>query len=128
ASWLPGTMTSDSHSILSRYVLACAYSGLKPNVVRSPEQTTRSGRMSLISLIARSSSVGTKYGPPQCRSEMWAIVNDPFDPAAMAEVYGPSTGGDGRFPPWVPRRLRVRKWRRTATGARAGQAAGRGCR
>jgi hypothetical protein len=27
----------------------------------------------LISLIARSSSPGTKCGSPQCRSEMWAI-------------------------------------------------------
>src|SRR5437762_14185275 len=29
---------------------------------------------------------------------MWAIVNDPFDPAAMAEVYGPSTGETAGFP------------------------------
>src|SRR5436190_398610 len=38
-------MTSDSHSILSRKDLAWTYSGLKPKVVRSPEQTTRSGSM-----------------------------------------------------------------------------------
>ena len=37
------------------------YSCLKPNVVRSPEQTTMSGFRSLISLIARSSRLGTKY-------------------------------------------------------------------
>src|SRR5947209_4323727 len=39
--------------------------------------------MSLISLIARSSSVGTKYGPPQCRSEMWAILNAPLSTPDM---------------------------------------------
>src|SRR6478672_8802957 len=60
------------------------YSGLKPKVVRSPEQTTRSGCMSLISLIARSSSVGTKCGPPQCRSEIWAMLNAPLSTPAMA--------------------------------------------
>src|SRR2546421_10748947 len=80
ASWLRGNMASESHSILSRYDLACAFSGLKPNVVRSPVHTASSGCMSLISLIARSSSVGTKCGPPQWRSEMWAIRNAPFAP------------------------------------------------
>ena len=44
------------------------YSCLKPNVVRSPEQTTMSGWSSLISAIARSSRVASKYGPPQWRS------------------------------------------------------------
>src|SRR5688572_10678026 len=34
-----------------------------------------SGFRSLISPIARSSRPGTKYWPPQCRSERWAIVN-----------------------------------------------------
>src|SRR5262245_19453001 len=69
--------TSESQEILSRYTLACWYSGRKPKVVRSPEQTTTSGRISLISSIARSSRLGTKYGPPQCRSEMCAILKQP---------------------------------------------------
>src|SRR4051812_21119187 len=47
---------------------------------------TTSGSTSFTSLIARSSRFGTKYGPPQCRSESWAIVNDscgrPFDTGA----------------------------------------------
>src|SRR5262245_52330923 len=50
------------------------YSGLNPNVVRSPEQTTRFGSRSFTSEIARSIRFGTKYGPPQWRSEMWAMV------------------------------------------------------
>src|SRR5262245_53546151 len=69
--------TSDSHSILSRYSRACWYSGRKPNVVRSPEQMTTSGRRSLISSIARSSRLGTKYGPPQWMSEMCAMRKQP---------------------------------------------------
>src|SRR5919198_6474475 len=69
--------TTDSHSSLSRYALACAYSCSKPNVVRSPEQITISGPSSLISLIARSSRFGTKSGPPQWMSEVWAIVKAP---------------------------------------------------
>ena len=44
--------------------------------------------MSLISLIARSSSEGTKCGPPQCRSEMWAILNEPSARPPWREVYG----------------------------------------
>ena len=64
--------------------LACSYSCLKPNVVRSPEQTTMSGSRSLISLIARSSRLGHEVGPPQWRSERCAIVNVvPSDGAAM---------------------------------------------
>ena len=54
-----------SHSILSRYAFASAYSCWKPNVVRSPEQMTMSGSSSLISMIARSARFGTKYGEPQ---------------------------------------------------------------
>src|ERR687887_2788001 len=69
--------TSDSHAILSRYSRACWYSGRKPNVVRSPEQTTTSGSRSLISSMARSRRLGTKYGPPQCKSEIWAIRKQP---------------------------------------------------
>src|SRR6059058_738972 len=59
------------------YSRAIAYSCLNPNVVRSPEQITRLGSRSLISLIARSSRFGTKSGPPQWMSEMWAIVKAP---------------------------------------------------
>src|SRR5262245_35980911 len=67
--------TRCSQSIVSMYSWACAYSCLKPNVVRSPEQTTRSGSSSLISAIARSSRLGTKCCPPQWGSERWAMVN-----------------------------------------------------
>ena len=84
ASWFPGMTTNDSHSSRSRYSFAWTYSGLNPNVVRSPEQTTRSGSRSFTSAIARSIRLGTKYGPPQCRSEMWAIVN--WSPAAIPGV------------------------------------------
>ena len=51
-SWFPGMTTSDSHSILSRYSRACWYSGRKPNVVRSPEQTTTSG-LEVVDLVDR---------------------------------------------------------------------------
>jgi hypothetical protein len=44
-------------------------------VVRSPEQTTTSGSRSLTSVIARSSRFGRKNCVPQCRSEIWTIVN-----------------------------------------------------
>jgi hypothetical protein len=50
---------------------------LNPKVVRSPEQMIRSGSSSLISATARSIRLGTKSGPPQWMSEMWAIVLDP---------------------------------------------------
>ena len=47
---------------------------------------TISGCRSLISLIARSSRFGTKYGPPQWRSEIWAIVKGlPSRPSGMPE-------------------------------------------
>src|SRR6187200_1597604 len=97
--------TNDLHSSRSRYSFAWMYSGLKPNVVRSPEQTTRSGWRSLTSAIARSIRFGTKYGPPQWRSEMWAIVKHSW--AAITGVYGPSGAvgilvpvgiGTSRFP------------------------------
>src|SRR5207248_994324 len=65
--------TTQSHSTRSRYSLACTYSCLNPIAVRSPEQTTMSGCWSLISLIARSISPGTKWTSPQWMSEMWAI-------------------------------------------------------
>src|SRR5512133_1002885 len=83
--------TNDLHSRRDRYSFACTYSGLKPNVVRSPEQTTRSGERSLISEIARSIRLGTKYGPPQWRSEMCAIVSR--SAAAMRPSLGVRTGG-----------------------------------
>jgi hypothetical protein len=67
--------TTESHSMRSRYIFAIAYSCLKPKVVRSPEQITIFGPTSLISVIARSIKPGTKSGPPQWMSEMWAIVN-----------------------------------------------------
>src|SRR5881392_4078500 len=60
---------------------------LKPNLVicsgdlttfGSPEQITRFGLSSLISMIARSIRFGTKSGPPQWMSEMCAIVNAPL--------------------------------------------------
>jgi hypothetical protein len=59
---------------------------LKPNVVRSPEQTTMSGSMSLTSVIARSSRFGRKNCVPQCMSEIWTIVKVPSRAAAMNEV------------------------------------------
>src|SRR6266536_6282696 len=65
--------TTVSHSRRSRYAFACTYSCLNPIAVRSPEQTTMSGCWSLISLIARSISPGTKCTSPQWMSEMWAI-------------------------------------------------------
>src|SRR3954470_18884644 len=66
--------TSASHSIASRYRFASAYSSLNPCEVRSPEQTTMSGRRSLISTIARSSRSGRKNCCPQWRSLSCAIV------------------------------------------------------
>ncbi len=55
-----------------------------------------SGCRSLTSLIARSSRFGSKYGPPQCRSEMWAITNArPSRPAAMRPVYARNEGRPG---------------------------------
>ena len=44
--------TSDSHSILSRYSRACWYSGLKPNVVRSPEHDDDLG-LEVVDLVDR---------------------------------------------------------------------------
>src|SRR3712207_4837203 len=83
--------TTDSHSIRSRYAFAWAYSSLNPYVVRSPEQTTMSGSRSFTSLIARSSRLGTKCGPPQWRSEMWATVKISLcESPIVEEVYGPS--------------------------------------
>ena len=94
----------------------CAYSSLKPKIVRSPEQTTTCGSSSLISAIARSSRLGTKCGSPQCRSEMWAIVNagrpslliraeckSPF-PDRASRAPGRAPGSDPGSPPvrtWV---------------------------
>src|SRR5689334_21226371 len=63
------------HSIRSRYARACRYSWRRPNVVRSPDTITTSGSRSFTSMIARSIRFGTKYGEPQCRPEMCAIVN-----------------------------------------------------
>jgi hypothetical protein len=60
ASWFPGMTTNESHSSRSRYSFAWMNSGLNPNVVRSPEQTTRSGFRSFTSAIARSIRFGTK--------------------------------------------------------------------
>ena len=37
--------------------------------------STTSGASSLSSTTARSMRLGTKYGDPACRSEMWAMVN-----------------------------------------------------
>ena len=56
--------------------MACAYSSLKPNVVRSPEQMTMSGHIALMSAIARSIRSGTKCASPQWMSDRWAIVKD----------------------------------------------------
>ena len=82
--------------------MASAYSSLNPNVVRSPEQTTTSGCSSLISEIARSSRFGTKYGPPQWRSESWAMTKD----SAAAAIARESTSGAGatliEVPPEIP--------------------------
>ena len=75
---MPGITTTASHSIWFMYSRAIAYSCLNPNVVRSPEQITRFGLSSLISMIARSIRFGTKSGPPQWMSEMCAIVNAPL--------------------------------------------------
>src|SRR4051794_35782533 len=48
-----------------------------------------SGSRSFTSLIARSRSDGTKYWPPQWRSEIWAIVNGFVSaPADMARSVG----------------------------------------
>src|SRR5436190_12201148 len=77
--------TTQSHSSRSRYAFACMYSCLNPIAVRSPEQTTMSGSRSLISLIARSISPGTKCTSPQWMSETWAIF--------IAKVYGGSEDG-----------------------------------
>src|SRR5215204_2480767 len=66
--------TKRSQRILSRYSRAWRYSPLKPNVVRSPEQTTIWGSISLISAIARSIRLGTKFGSPQWMSDRCAIV------------------------------------------------------
>src|SRR4051795_7752214 len=74
-SWLPGTTIMSGHSIRSRYARACTYSCRNPKVVRSPDTITTSGSRSFTSMIARSIRFGTKYGEPQCRSEMCAIVN-----------------------------------------------------
>src|SRR5690349_21004935 len=46
------------------------------------------GSRSLISLIARSIRLGTKYGPPQWMSEMWAIVNVPALPSIAVTLGG----------------------------------------
>ena len=82
----------------SRYCRACWYSCLKPNVVRSPEQTTMSGASSLISPIARSSRFGSKYGPPQWRSEMCAMRKTP-SMAAVLRVTSAVRRGSGRARP-----------------------------
>src|SRR5579859_381902 len=80
--------TTFSHSIVSRYRFASAYSSLNPCVVRSPETMTTSGTSSFTSAIARSSRFGKKNCVPQCRSESWTSVNTvPLFPV-MAEVYG----------------------------------------
>ena len=56
---------------------------LEPEVVRSPEQMTMSGWNSFTSEIARSSRFASKYGPPQWRSERWAMRNR-RSPSAIA--------------------------------------------
>jgi hypothetical protein len=40
----------------------------------------------LISATARSIRFGTKSGPPQWMSEIWAIVKEPFRPCGMGAV------------------------------------------
>src|SRR5436305_13006625 len=81
--------TSDLHSIWSRYRRASAYSSLNPCEVRSQEQTTTSGRRSLISTIARSKRSGRKNCCPQWRSLSCAIVKSTAqnleDPAHRVE-------------------------------------------
>ena len=85
---LPGMTTRRLQWIMFRYSRAWRYSCLKPNVVRSPEQITIAGSSSLISEIARSIRLGTKFGSPQWMSERWAIVNVLVEPSrpAMVEV------------------------------------------
>src|SRR5688500_8798273 len=85
--------TNESQWIRSRYERAIWYSCLKPNVVRSPVQITMSGRSSFTSEMARSSRFGSKYVPPQWRSERWAIRN-------------------GRAAEAIARSLRSRRYRR----------------
>ena len=104
----PGRRRSASQSIRSRYWRASWYSCLKPKVVRSPEQTTMSGWSSLTSEIARSSRFGSKYGPPQCRSERWAMRNGRCGGRPSRGVYGGAQRGrkqavrGPRYPRVVP--------------------------
>src|SRR5579859_2929156 len=70
--------------------------------------------MSLISLIARSSSVGTKCGPPQCRSEMWAILNAPFSTPDMRGSVRTRTSPSRRHGP--PGHVPFRRGRQVPAG------------
>ena len=88
---VPGTTTNESQLMRSRYERATWYSCLNPKVVRSPEQITTSGSNSFTSEIARSRRFASKYGPPQWRSERWAMRNRRSPSAIVHSLRRPMT-------------------------------------